>query len=136
MSCRAPQNLRFDRGTNRQTFVVYKQVVCHFSLLFRAAFNSSMVEGRTNSMTLENVEARVFGMFVHWLYTQHRDGMEAIRTLVDLARFHPLAYPFIVLDLRDKPSKNVSGYTPSDDPPSGNDLKGFQEFAASKAMKL
>jgi len=53
-----------------QKFVVHKELICHSSPFFDRAFNGSFLEGQTQEMKLEDVEASRFGIFVHWLYTR------------------------------------------------------------------
>lgn len=48
--------------------MVQKTVICYYSPFFAAAFNSSFVEGNTESMDLDDVEPDVFALLVSWLY--------------------------------------------------------------------
>lgn len=53
-----------------QTFSILKSLVCHKSPFFRAAFEGSFSEAESQTMTLEDVEPKIFGLMVDWLYTQ------------------------------------------------------------------
>lgn len=60
---------------NQKTFLVHKHLTSVYSPFFKAAFESPMVEGATQSMRLEDVDVNTFGALVHWLYTQEiEDG--------------------------------------------------------------
>ena len=59
---------------NQKTFLVHKHLASVYSPFFKAAFESPMVEGATQSMRLE-LSVSTFGALVHWLYTQEiEDG--------------------------------------------------------------
>jgi hypothetical protein len=62
--------IHVDVKPNKETFIVHKNLICHHSPFFEAVFNSSMKEGQTQTMTLEDVESGAFGLLVNWLYTQ------------------------------------------------------------------
>ena len=59
-----------DKDEKKQIFTINKAIICHYSPFFRAAFNSNFIEGETQSMRLEDVDANTFGLLQHWLYTQ------------------------------------------------------------------
>jgi hypothetical protein len=81
---------------------------------------------------MENVEARIFGLFVHWLYTQtKRMSQLQSRPLIDWAKFYSLAIRFKVSKLSGPLFNEVKYTEPSDDPHSGNTLRDFQHFAYS-----
>jgi hypothetical protein len=50
-------------------FVIHKHLICHHSPFFAAAFNSNFKEGITQEMTID-VDHKVFGLFVNWLYNK------------------------------------------------------------------
>ena len=52
----------------KQTFVNHKNLATSNSGVFKAAFDGNFLEGHTQSMRLEDVESRIFGYFVQWLY--------------------------------------------------------------------
>ena len=54
-----------DKGTTstqglEQTFLVHKEIICHYSLSFDAAFNGKFQEGKTQSMTLDHTDPKLF----------------------------------------------------------------------------
>jgi hypothetical protein len=42
----------------------------HYSTFFKTAFEGPFVEHETQTMRLEHVESRLFGVLIHWLYTK------------------------------------------------------------------
>ncbi|PVH87826.1 hypothetical protein DL98DRAFT_581062 [Cadophora sp. DSE1049] len=54
---------------DKQSFLVHKHLASAHSSFFKAAFESPMVEGTTQTMRLEDVEVETFGVLVHWMYT-------------------------------------------------------------------
>jgi hypothetical protein len=84
-----------DLGANQQTFVIHKHLISHYSPFFKAEFDSNIEQGETKTMTMEDVDARIFGLFVHWLYTQtKRMSQLQSRPLIDWAKFYSLAIRF------------------------------------------
>jgi hypothetical protein len=55
---------------NTAEFFVHKEVVCHHSKVFQAAFNSVFIEGATQSYRLEDVSPAAFKFMMQWLYSQ------------------------------------------------------------------
>ncbi|PVH87828.1 hypothetical protein DL98DRAFT_581064 [Cadophora sp. DSE1049] len=55
--------------STKQSFVVHKNAACAHSPFFKAAFESKMLEGTTQTMRLDDVDEKTFGMLVHYLYT-------------------------------------------------------------------
>ena len=50
---------------------MHKNLICHYSTLFRAAFdNANSIEGHTQTIDFKDSTGQVFGMFAEWLYTQ------------------------------------------------------------------
>jgi hypothetical protein len=54
---------------NAKKFHVHKDVICHYSEYFRAAFNGRWIEAEED-VKLEDIDVEVFELFVHWLYAQ------------------------------------------------------------------
>jgi BTB/POZ domain len=54
----------------KETFIVYKEFLCYYSPFFDAAFNSSFIEGQTQTMEYPDAHPHVFGIFVQWIHTQ------------------------------------------------------------------
>ncbi|KAH9222241.1 hypothetical protein DL95DRAFT_402216 [Leptodontidium sp. 2 PMI_412] len=63
---------------NKQTFSVHKSLACAASPFFKAAFESNMLEGTTQTMRLDDVEAEVFRVLVHYLYFRELDDSSFI----------------------------------------------------------
>lgn len=57
-------------GPNKEPFLVHKDFACHYSPVLRAAFNSSFIEGETQTYDLDDVEEETVRLLVHWIYTQ------------------------------------------------------------------
>lgn len=51
-------------------FLIHKNLLCQRSCFFTAAFNGNFMEGATQSMVLDDVDADTFGVVVNWIYTQ------------------------------------------------------------------
>ncbi|KAH7369672.1 hypothetical protein BKA65DRAFT_470929 [Rhexocercosporidium sp. MPI-PUGE-AT-0058] len=60
-------------GPDKQSFVVHKHLASAHSPFIRAAFESKMLEGITQTMHLEDINCSTFGMLVHFLYTAQLD---------------------------------------------------------------
>jgi hypothetical protein len=58
-------------GKEAKDFGIHKDLICHHSPYFNAAFNSQFKEAETGIMILEDTESRVFELFYQWLYTQN-----------------------------------------------------------------
>jgi len=82
-------------GKEALKFQVHKDFACHYSPVFRAAFeNDRFIEGETQTYTLVDVKQGVFHHLVNWLYSQRLDidlenledeeRVESLRDLVEL----------------------------------------------------
>lgn len=56
-------------GPEKKLYTIHKDLICHHSEYFRAAYNGRWKESE-DGVELEDVEPEVFGIFVHWLYLQ------------------------------------------------------------------
>lgn len=56
-------------GPDRTLFSVHKDLICHHSPYFDAAFNGPFKESSDGQITLEEAAPFTFGLFLHWLYT-------------------------------------------------------------------
>jgi hypothetical protein len=56
-------------GENKKNFMVHKEVACRGSPVLEAAFNSTFIEGQTQTYALD-ADKDVCRMFVQWLYTR------------------------------------------------------------------
>jgi hypothetical protein len=78
-------------------------MICHYSPFFNAAFNSTMIEGQTQSMELDDIEADTFGLFVNWLYTQKIERADDTNlTAEELGKLWILGQRFIIPQLQNK----------------------------------
>jgi hypothetical protein len=55
-------------GAQSKRFTIHKETLCYYSPVFDKSFNGYFVEGEAQTMTLEDVEASIFGLLVCWLY--------------------------------------------------------------------
>jgi hypothetical protein len=46
----------------KETFIVYKEFLCYYSPFFDAAFNSSFIEGQTQTMEYPDAHPHIFGI--------------------------------------------------------------------------
>ncbi|KAF8852848.1 hypothetical protein BDZ45DRAFT_749143 [Acephala macrosclerotiorum] len=87
-----------------ESFTVLKSFICHHSPFFKAAFNGPYLEGQSQSITLEDLDANVFALFVEWLYTQnvpaeHNTGEKV--TMLQYAKLWVLAKRFVIPTLQN-----------------------------------
>ncbi|KAF7858872.1 hypothetical protein EAF04_008914 [Stromatinia cepivora] len=57
-------------GDDLKDFGIHKDLICHYSPYFKAAFNSGLEESITGIMKLPETKPEVFELFYHWLYNQ------------------------------------------------------------------
>lgn len=57
-------------GEDRKKFLVHKDKACRHSEVFRAAFNSTFIEGETGIYTLEDIDVETFELFTEYLYSR------------------------------------------------------------------
>jgi hypothetical protein len=56
------------RDKAKRTFQVHKEVIAAHSPKLKAAFEGNSIEGRIQTMRLEDVEAETFGLLVQYIY--------------------------------------------------------------------
>ncbi|KAH8802265.1 hypothetical protein F5882DRAFT_284797, partial [Hyaloscypha sp. PMI_1271] len=92
-------------------FSVHKETLCYYSPVFNKAFNGVFLEGETQTMTLEDVEASVFGLLVSWLYTgdiaarksrQHDNSFKLYHKPTQLAKLWILGERFLMPQLQNR----------------------------------
>lgn len=71
------------KAGSEEPFLVHKEFVCYYSPALRAAFNSSFVEGQTQTYRLEDISTNAFRLFVQWLYSQKMDLHVGIDSVPD-----------------------------------------------------
>ncbi|KAE9381306.1 hypothetical protein N431DRAFT_321692, partial [Stipitochalara longipes BDJ] len=57
-------------GPEKKPFIIHKEVACLHSPVFKTAFESTFVEGQTQSYVLEDTEPEIFQLLVQWLYSK------------------------------------------------------------------
>jgi hypothetical protein len=83
-------------------------------------------------MKPEDVEVKIFGSFVHWLYTRDPQPPRSQEwSLVDWAKLCSLAGRFMANAFSNLAAVQVNCAEPDDVPGSGNTLEEFQHFAYS-----
>ena len=83
-------------------YIFHKNLISHYSPFFAAAFKSNFKEGLSQEMTLE-VDAKAFGVFSNWLYTQNiLDSKGYQPDMCTLAHLWILADCFLVPVLQNK----------------------------------
>ena len=133
MGLRSPKALSFVtiycKG-NPEPFRVHKNVITHYSPFFSKAFNSNFIEGKTQSITFDDVEAPIFGFFSNWLYTQNietEDGKGL--QLIEYAKLWSLAQRFMVDNLPDTLIQLMIESKIDSEPNSGSSLQDLQHYA-------
>jgi hypothetical protein len=66
---------------NEAKYIVHKNLICHYSPFFAAAFTGKFIEGETQTMRMEDVTSEIFGQLNHWLYTQTIENREDVLVL-------------------------------------------------------
>jgi len=66
-------NFVVGKNADQRDFLIHKEIAHLYSPYFKAAFESEMREGETQTIILDDVESRVFDSLVRWLYTQDLD---------------------------------------------------------------
>lgn len=117
-----------DKDAAVQIFTVHKCLISYYSPFFKAAFDSNLIEGQTITMTVDDISAPIFGLFVHWLYTQ---ALEPPFTMLEVAALHVLADRFLVSNLPGELIKTMHRMPLHiiADTNAGNSLFAFQKFA-------
>ncbi|KAE9381286.1 hypothetical protein N431DRAFT_490688 [Stipitochalara longipes BDJ] len=62
--------------SDSKSVVVHKDFACHYSPVFKAAFNSGFVEGQTQEYRVDEEDEEVIRLLVHWFYTQQLDILQ------------------------------------------------------------
>lgn len=88
-------------GDNKAKFVVHKDFVCHYSLVFRAAFNGVFIEGQSQIYYLRDEREKVVGLLVEWIYTKDISSSNDRSGYDDLVELWILADKLCIPDLQD-----------------------------------
>lgn len=101
----------------------------HFSPFFSAAFNSNFAEGKTQSMRMVDVEAKTFGLLVHWMYEHEIEGGKDVGIL-QLAKLWTLADRCVIPKLQNEAMDLIYALISSkDERPNNADVEKFLHFA-------
>lgn len=57
-------------GEEETKFVVHRNLMLHYSSFFKTAFEGPFAEHETETMRQKDIDSRLFGVLVHWLYTR------------------------------------------------------------------
>ncbi|KAH9214260.1 hypothetical protein DL95DRAFT_251812, partial [Leptodontidium sp. 2 PMI_412] len=57
-------------GPNAVEFRIHREVIYHQCSVFKVAFESTMIEGQTQTYTLPDISEQCFSLFVQWTYAQ------------------------------------------------------------------
>ncbi|TVY83280.1 hypothetical protein LSUE1_G007644 [Lachnellula suecica] len=78
-------------GKNAKKFLVHKEFACHYSPVFKAAFNSEFIEGKTGMYKLDDVDPEAVKLLVRWMYTKKLtitvDDIETEKTEEEIETF-------------------------------------------------
>jgi hypothetical protein len=64
-----------ESDTEAEKFSVHKDFACFYSPVFKAAFNSTFVEGETQTYTLQDTTKEAVRALLHWFYTLKLDNI-------------------------------------------------------------
>jgi BTB/POZ domain len=94
-------------GPKKQSFVVHKTFICHYSLFFNAAFK----EGESQSLDLEDADPAMFSIFVQWIYSQGIDQKPKPPSVTLLIKLWVFAELALVPKLQNQALNLISGYS-------------------------
>ncbi|EMD85158.1 hypothetical protein COCC4DRAFT_66532 [Bipolaris maydis ATCC 48331] len=70
-------------GPEKVPYEVHKALLTHYSEYFSSALNGPWKEAQENSITLNDIDPKTFGIFVHWLYTQKIATEEEVNHILE-----------------------------------------------------
>ncbi|KAL2066893.1 hypothetical protein VTL71DRAFT_1317 [Oculimacula yallundae] len=113
---------------SKEIFNVHKDIICHYSSFFAKAFSSTLLEGKTHTMNLPDVDSDIFGILVEWFYTQRidLDPTDRDSNVLFLAKLWSLAQRFAMPSLQNKV---MDGLRPLVECVESEGLKGFLQYA-------
>ena len=117
-----------------ESFIVHKDIICHHSSFFAKAFSSNLLEGKTQTINLPDVDSDTFGILVEWFYTQKidLDPKDRDGNVVLLATVWMLAQRFEMPGLQNK---IMDGLRPLVECTEGEGLKSFLHYAYDSCKK-
>ena len=127
-----------DKEEVKQTFMVHKELAAFHSPFFKAAFESQMIEGQTQTMRLEDVDCKTFGYLNGWLYTAKIDesileGLEGYENVVSLAKLWILGERFLILDLQNVAMAAMYNIVRAEPKPKLDQVKDFVVYASDRS---
>ncbi|ESZ95327.1 hypothetical protein SBOR_4261 [Sclerotinia borealis F-4128] len=66
-------------GEDQENFLIHKQVACQHSEIWDRAFNSSFIEGQTQTYCVEDTNVEVFRLLMQWVYQEKFDHVHSDR---------------------------------------------------------
>lgn len=83
-------------------FVVYKDIICHYSPFFHAAFNGNFEEGRTQTINFVDVDHEIFDLLLKWIYTKDiKNVMDQRPSLMSCAKLWMLGDRFLMPEMQN-----------------------------------
>jgi len=90
------------KGTTEHKFVVHKEWICFHSPFFSSAFNGKFEEGKTQTMTLVDVDPELFAIVAHWIYSKEvRNSQNERPDLAMCAKLWILVDRFLVRKMQN-----------------------------------
>ncbi|KAL3422075.1 hypothetical protein PVAG01_06231 [Phlyctema vagabunda] len=74
-------------GTELKDFSIHKDIICHYSPFFKAAFTSDFQEGKSSIMKLPEQRTEVFEIFYQWIYYQTLESLSDNNKLLEKRAF-------------------------------------------------
>ncbi|TVY14091.1 Kelch repeat and BTB domain-containing protein 8 [Lachnellula arida] len=134
--CGEPSFVTFIVGKEAQKFTVHKNLAEHYSPFFEKAFNSGFVEGQTQEMVLDDVEAGIFGYVVNWLYTQKIIHPEESKIqLEEMAKLWVLAGRFLIPRLQNEAIRHMDWKKHGELTKIMGNLESYVMFALSREFE-
>jgi hypothetical protein len=123
------------KADSKQTFTVHKDFATSHSPVFYTAFHGGFAESKSQQLVLEDVDPKVFGFLVHWLYHQKvEDGTEesgkcvVADQLMLFAKLWELGQQFMIRPLQDDAISRIFGLLQITKFDNGEDMAGLKEF--------
>jgi hypothetical protein len=96
----------------KETFIIHKGIICSQSSVFDQAFNSIFLGGYTQTMALDDVKPKAFGLLVRWLYNKDLLDENMKRPLFfELVQIWILGGRFLIPDLQNTATREIHGYS-------------------------
>jgi hypothetical protein len=96
------------KDPSMETFKIHKEVVCLYSPVLKAAFNSQFIEGQTQTYFIDDTTKEVFQLLVQWFYGQKFEPFATKAELDSLRELRVSPTPLINNLLSKKRRKHQS----------------------------